>query len=112
MISRRHILKSALLTTFIGLPAVRGSGALAAPPGAPRKPLDEQDATAEMLGYRQDARKVDPKEYPAYHSGQSCSSCALIETGTARMRGCSVFPGKLVSAAGWCSSWQQRVAKK
>jgi len=111
MISRRRILNGALFMTLIGIRAVRGATALAAKPGAPRKPLDEQDPTAEALGYRQDARKVDPKEFPTYRSGQACSTCALIEIGTARLRGCSLFPGKLVSAGGWCSGWQQRAIK-
>jgi hypothetical protein len=108
MTSRRQLLKNVLLATPIGLCAVRGPGALAA---APRTPLDEQDATAKALGYRQDARSVDAQAYPAWRRGQSCSTCALVEFGTARLRGCSLFPGKLVAAGGWCSGWQQRGAK-
>ena len=111
MTSRRQLLKSVLLATPIGLCAVRGSGALAAATGAPRTPLDEQDAAAKALGYRQDARSVDTQAFPAWRRGQSCSTCALIEFGTARQRGCSLFPGKLVAAGGWCSGWQQRGSK-
>jgi hypothetical protein len=108
MISRRRILKSALLVTLIGLRAVCGSRALGAAAGAPRTPLDKQDAAAKLFGYRQDARSVDPRVFPTYRRGQSCSTCALIDFGTARLRGCSLFPGKLVAAGGWCNGWQHR----
>jgi len=111
MISRRRVLKGALLAILIGHRVVRGPRALAASSGAPRKPLDEHDATAQALGYRQDARSVDAQAFPAWRRGQSCSTCALIEFGTARQRGCSLFPGKLVAAGGWCSGWQQRGSK-
>ena len=105
MISRRRLLKCALLVTVSGLGVARGSSTLAAAPGAPRTPLGEQDAAAKALAYRQDARSVDPQRFTTYRRGQSCATCALIEFGTARLRGCSLFPGKLVSAAGWCSGY-------
>lgn len=98
MISRRHLLKTALLTPLAG--TVRAD--------APRNPLSEQDRAAKALGYRQDARSVDTKAFPAWHRGESCANCALIEFGTARQRGCSLFPGKLVAASGWCSGWRAR----
>jgi hypothetical protein len=110
MNSRRRLLKGALLMTLIGLRAASGSRALGA--AAPRTPLEEQDAAAKVLGYRQDARSVDPQAFPTWRRGQSCSTCALVEFGTARLRGCTLFPGNLVASAGWCSGWQQRGAKK
>ena len=111
MISRRRMLNSALLTTLIGLRVVGGSKVLGAAPAAPRAPLDEQDPAAKAVVYQQDARKVDPRQFPNYRRGQSCATCALIEFGTAPLRGCSLFPGKLVAAAGWCSVWQLRGGK-
>lgn len=102
---------SAILTAILGLRLVRGRGALAAVPAAPRTPLNEQDAAAKTFAYRQDARSVDPRLFPTYHRGQSCATCSLIDFGTARLRGCSLFPGKLVDAAGWCRSWQLRGTK-
>lgn len=110
MITRRRILNSALLTALTGLPVASGARSLGAP-GAPRTPLDEQEAAAKAIDYRQDARKVDPRLFPAYRRGQSCTTCSLIEFGTAPMRGCSLLPGKLVAAAGWCSVWQLRGSK-
>jgi hypothetical protein len=111
MIRRRRLLTSALLTAFIGLRVVRGSRALAAAPSAPRTPLDEKDPAAKAVHYQQDARSVNPLLCPTYRRGQTCNTCALIEFGTAPLRGCSLFPGKLVAAAGWCSVWQLRGSK-
>lgn len=111
MIRRRRLLTTALLTAFTGLRVLRGSEALAAPPSAPRSRLDENDPAAKALNYLEDASKVDPRRFPSYRRGQSCTTCALIEFGTARLRGCSLFPGKLVVAAGWCSVWQLRGKK-
>ena len=103
------MLNSALLTALISLRAVGGSRAPV--PGARRTPLDEQDAAAKAVAYQQDARKVDPRLCPTYRRGQSCTTCALIEFGTAPMRGCSLFPGKLIAAAGWCNVWELRGGK-
>ena len=122
---RRRQLTNALLTAFIGLRVVRGSRALAAgrapsapsapnapnAPNAPRTLLDVKDPAAKAVSYQEDARKVDPGLYPTYRRGQSCNTCALIEFGTAPLRGCTLFPGKLIVAAGWCSAWQLRGRK-
>jgi hypothetical protein len=105
------MLNSALLAALSGLGVLRGSRALGAAPDAPRTPLEEEDAAAKAVAYQQDARRVDPHRFPTYRRGQSCATCALIEFGTARLRGCSRFPGKLVAAAGWCSVWQLRGGK-
>jgi hypothetical protein len=110
MISRRRLLGSAL-TALFALRLLRGEGALAAVPAPPRTPLDEQEAAAKAQAYEDDARSVDPRVFPTYKRGQSCATCALIEFGTARMRGCSLFPGKLVAAGGWCRSWRLRGSK-
>ena len=107
MISRRRLLNSALLTACSGLGVVGGSRTFGAVP-AKRTPLEEREVAAKAVAYQQDARKVDPHLFPTYRRGQSCTTCALIEFGTAPMRGCSLFPGKLVAAAGWCNVWQLR----
>jgi hypothetical protein len=54
------------------------------------------------------AAKVDAKANPTWRRGQSCATCALIEFGTGRARGCSAVPGKLVLATGWCKVWRLR----
>ena len=65
--------------------------------------LDEADPTAVALKYVADATKADP----ALRAGERfCNNCALY-TGTADSAAapCSIFPGKQVAGAGWCSVW-------
>lgn len=70
--------------------------------------LELSDPQAQALGYVHDATQVDSGQYPTYQSGQLCSNCQLylpdagVEEGWG---GCSIFPGKLVNADGWCSAY-------
>lgn len=66
-------------------------------------PLAEDDPSAKALGYVEDATTVDAAKYPRYEAGQACSNCALYMGGDAAQGACSIFPGKAVAAAGWCS---------
>ena len=53
-----------------------------------------------------DASNVDASKYPRYQSGQACSNCQLFQAGgDEEWAGCSIFPGKLVNRAGWCSAY-------
>jgi hypothetical protein len=39
-------------------------------------------------------------------SGSRCANCALYEGAAGSVQGpCSVFAGKQVKAAGWCTAW-------
>jgi hypothetical protein len=71
--------------------------------------LDEKDAQAVALGYVADAKKVDAKANPTYKPDQTCASC-LQMTGKAgdAYRPCNLFPGKVVSANGWCKAWMKK----
>ena len=111
MISRRRLLTRALLTPLSGLGVLGGTPVLGAQSGAKRTPVEEQEVAAKAVAYLKDARKVDPDRFPAYRRGQSCTTCALIDFGTAPLRGCSLFPGRLVAAAGWCTAWRLRGGK-
>lgn len=73
--------------------------------GAPPR-LDVQDPAAISLGYVESASAVDVRKFPEYAQGSNCGSCLQLQ-GTAGddYRPCSLFPGKLVSTAGWCKSW-------
>ena len=66
-------------------------------------PLSEDDPSAKSLGYVEDATTVDAAKYARYEAGQACSNCALYMGGDAAEGACSIFPGKAVKAAGWCS---------
>lgn len=70
----------------------------------PMPRLAEDDPQARSLGYLHDATKVDTGKYSRFEAGQACKNCALYaETDDAQWGGCSIFPGKLVNADGWCN---------
>jgi hypothetical protein len=112
--------------TFLTIVAAAGSAALvglhpilahaqASPP--PAKPqggelphLSETDPTAQSLGYKEDASKVDKTKFPTYKPGQMCANCQFFQGTAGQQYGpCQIFAGKAVNAKGWCSAY---VAKK
>ena len=66
------------------------------------------DPTAQALLYVDEASAVDTSSPLAarYEVGQTCANCVQIqgEDGAA-WRPCNLFPGKSVSASGWCTAW-------
>ena len=66
--------------------------------------LSPTDATAQTLGYVEDATKADKAKYPTYAAGNSCANCNFFQGGTAAWGGCQLFPGKAVASKGWCSA--------
>jgi len=81
----------------------------AAPTGAEMPRLAIDDPQAKSLSYVEDATTIDSARLPRYQAGQDCSNCALFQDKDgAEWAGCSIFPGKLVSAAGWCSVYAPR----
>jgi|SRR5271156_6460236 len=72
--------------------------------------LGIKDPAAVALGYVDNADQVDAKKYPAYVKGSTCENCLLLQgSGGESYRPCSLFPGKVVSAAGWCSGWTAEI---
>ena len=71
--------------------------------------LDESDAQATALGYKNDTAKVDAKKYPNHAATQSCATCQLFQ-GKAKdaTGGCPLLAGKQVMATGWCSAWAKK----
>lgn len=68
--------------------------------------LDPADPQARALAYVHDASEVNATEQPRYEAGQLCSNCALYTGDDGEAWGpCSIFPGKLVNADGWCVTW-------
>ena len=65
--------------------------------------VSEDDPTAQALSYVHDASTSDKAG-----EGQACKNCQLYTGGDAEWGPCSIFPGKAVSAKGWCVSWVQR----
>lgn len=90
--------------TAAGEPGTAGQ----APTGDPAdmEQLDPADPAAEALGYTHDASDVDASEQIRYEEGQLCSNCTLFTSDSGEEWGpCSIFPGKLVNANGWCSTY-------
>jgi hypothetical protein len=100
MFSRREAL--ALLLGAAG--ALRAQS-----PGIQKVHLNPRDAAAIALGYHESASTVDPKEFPTYQPGQTCSNCLQLQgTPGEPWRPCNLFPGLPVSAAGWCTAWVKK----
>jgi hypothetical protein len=100
MLSRRR---------FISIVPVAAVGALVAPAAFAQAKLTEADPTAQALGYREDATKVDTKKYASYKAGNSCSGCVQYSGKPGEASGpCAAFGGKAVSAKGWCMAWVKK----
>lgn len=71
--------------------------------------VDESDAGAVALGYKQDTKKVDATKYPGHDAAQQCGNCKQFQGKAGdRSGGCVLFGGKAVAAAGWCSAWVKK----
>jgi hypothetical protein len=63
--------------------------------------VSEADPTAKALGYVEDATTTkDPK----HKAGDTCANCQFYSGGATGFGPCQLFPGKAVSAKGWCIS--------
>jgi hypothetical protein len=104
-VSRRSLLKNlAAAAAAVSIFRSAKSGAADLPH------LDVKDPKAVAVGYVEDASRVDAKKYPAYVKGSSCDNCLLLQGSSgASYRPCTLFAGKLVSAAGWCSGWSAEI---
>jgi High potential iron-sulfur protein len=72
--------------------------------------LDVKDPAAVKLGYVEKAASVDAKKFPTFEKSSSCENCAQLQgTAGAAYRPCTLFPGKLVATAGWCSGWAPEI---
>lgn len=66
--------------------------------------LTEDDPSAQALAYKADASTVDSTAYPNFEPSQLCSNCLYYQGKEGDVTGpCTLFPGKSVTAAGWCS---------
>jgi hypothetical protein len=98
---RREVLKSMGLAAGVSavLPCPRARS-------AEPKRLDVKDPAAVALGYVEDAAQIDPKKYPQFAPGSNCENCLQLQGSPGNAyRPCTLFPGKLVAAIGWCTGW-------
>jgi hypothetical protein len=76
------------------------------PAAAEMTRLSEDDPMAQALGYKHAAADVDTNAFPRYEAGQVCANCNLYQGEEGEeWGGCTIFPGRLVHADGWCNSW-------
>lgn len=102
---RRRVVKTAVYSVA-AIPLATLAGALTARAQESMPKLELDDPAAKALAYTHDASTVDPAEQPAMKEGANCANCQLY-TGEpdAEWGPCSIFPGKLVAADGWCKTW-------
>lgn len=71
--------------------------------------LAENDPTAQALGYKTDAAKVDKTKFTRYQTGQTCANCQLYQGTPGSATGpCPTYGGKLVYAKGWCNAYVKK----
>jgi hypothetical protein len=69
----------------------------------------ESDPTAQALGYKMDATKVDKAKYAKYAAGEKCSNCQYFQGKPSdAFAPCPMFGGKQVAGAGWCSAYSKK----
>lgn len=81
-------------TLIKGIAIVPAIAALGISSNAFAEMLSLDDPTAKALQYTEKSSK----------DGQSCANCSLYN-GDDKAGACTIFPGKQVAAAGWCTSW-------
>jgi hypothetical protein len=99
--SRRRFLRAGV-AAVVAVPFARlALGESASAEDLPK--LSEDDPQAKALQYKHDASQVDSDERG---EGDICANCQLYEgSADAEWGKCSIFPGKLVNAQGWCTAW-------
>jgi hypothetical protein len=95
---RQFLLLSAAGAATLSLPSLVQAQAMVA----------ETDPQAQALGYKADTTKVDAKKFPKHTNDQKCSNCSLFQAKGGNAGSCSLFAGKQVAAAGWCSAWAKK----
>lgn len=71
--------------------------------------LAAQDPQAQALHYTEDVSKIDASKNPGHAAGAQCANCKLYQGSDGAPFGpCLLYPGKAVSANGWCMGYQKR----
>ncbi|RKE39538.1 high potential iron-sulfur protein [Paraburkholderia sp. BL23I1N1] len=97
---RRFVIAAASLASTTLLPTESRADATA---------VSETDPTAQALGYKTDATRVDKAKYPKYVAGQTCTNCQLYQGKPGAPSGpCPIYGGKLVDSKGWCSAYVKK----
>jgi hypothetical protein len=105
--SRRDFLLS--VGTVVGAASFLG-GALTSVAVAKELPhLTAQDPQAQALHYTEAASQIDASKNPTHTAGAKCANCKLFQGSASDAFGpCQLYPGKAVSANGWCAGFQKK----
>ena len=99
VMSRRLLFKAAAVGATLLTVRPRYSAAADAPL------ISENDPAAKAVKYVDDAKKAK-----AAAPGNTCANCGLYQGKEGAKSGpCQIFPGKSVTAAGWCASWAPQI---
>ena len=104
--SRRVVLKRGIIgiATLPALTLMTGAVVAAVP-----VKLAESDSMAVALAYVSNAAHVDVKKNSMFKAGQNCANCLQYKGKAGEPLGtCTLFPGKLVAADGWCKVWAKK----
>ncbi|MCD8516176.1 MAG: high-potential iron-sulfur protein [Burkholderiaceae bacterium] len=93
---------------FMAVSAVSVASLVTAKVAYAQPMLGEGEPQAVALGYKENAADVDKAKFAKYQDGQRCDNCQLYTAKDDKAGACSVFPGKLVTAAGWCNLWVKK----
>jgi hypothetical protein len=105
-LSRRRFLRNAAVAFPVGAIVIEGPVL-----GQEVPHLELDDPTARALYYVHDVEDLDLTDPRAanYEEGENCASCVQLQGEEGEeWRPCTLFPGKLVAAAGWCSVWAEK----
>jgi high potential iron-sulfur protein len=71
--------------------------------------LAPDDPAAKALNYTEDASTVEAGRFPGRQPQQACVNCNYYAGKPDGFGPCPLFPGKAVTAKGWCSGWTKEV---
>jgi hypothetical protein len=102
--NRRTFLMTSLgVASALTLPVARQAFAADAPK------VSESDPTAQALGYKEDATKVDKAKFAKYAQGQICGNCTFYQGKmTDAYAPCPMFGAKRVAEKGWCTAYNKK----
>ena len=101
-ITRRYFVRSAGAAAAVAAAGL--TGRTAAANELPQ--ISEDDPMAKALNYVHDAGDADAAKRT---QGSYCNNCVLYAgEPDDEWAGCSIFPGKAVSGAGWCNVWAKK----
>ncbi len=107
-VSRRDAVKGLALAGCAWVELIPARRATAASSSLPHVSAST-DPTAAAMHYVDNAEAVDRAKAPTYQPGHTCANCLHLKGKAGDpWRPCELYPGKVVSATGWCQLWAKK----